>query len=251
MNLSFLGMEKLNAYKKTVVVTGVSRGIGLSIARLLIDSGYFVIGISRTNTASFQELGSDSTRTFIQYDFESLDGIHELVSQVKQISSGIYGLVNNAGVARDGILTTLHQADISKIIRVNLESPIVLTKLISRLMILRGEGRIVTISSIIASNGFSGLSVYAASKAGLLGFSKSLSRELGKVGVTVNCVSPGFIKTDMTSSLDVERIEAIKRRSSLALAEPDDVAAAVRFLLSESAQKITGENLIVDAGSVA
>ena len=244
-------MEKLNADKKTVVVTGVSRGIGLSIARILIDSGYFVIGISRTNTTSFQELGSDSTRTFIPYDFESVAGIHELVSQVKKISPEIYGLVNNAGVGRDGILTTLHQADISKIIRVNLESPIVLTKLISRLMILRGEGRIVSIASIIASNGFSGLSVFAASKGGLLGFSKSLSRERGKAGVTVNCVSPGFIKTDMTSSMDAHRIEAIRRRSSLALAEPYDVAAAVRFLLSECAQKITGENLIVDAGSVA
>lgn len=244
-------MQKLNADKKTVVVTGASRGIGLSIARLLIDAGYFVIGVSRQESDCFQRLGTDASRAFVQYDFESLDGLPELVVQIKKIAPKIYGLVNNAGIGRDGILATLHQTDISKTIRVNLESPILLTKLISRLMIVQGEGRIVNVSSIIASNGFNGLSVYAASKAGLVGFSKSLSRELGKAGVTVNCVSPGFIKTEMTSSLGAERLESIRRRSPLALAEPDDVALAVIFLMSEGAQKITGENLTIDAGSTA
>ncbi len=146
----------------------------------------------------------------------------------------------------------MHENDIAQLLAVNLQSPILLCKYISRSMLLGGEGRIVNISSIIASTGFAGLSVYAATKAGLIGFTKSLSRELGKAGITVNCVAPGYMETGMTSGIAPAKLDTIKRRSpSGKLAAPNDAAASVAFLLGEGGAMITGTTITVDAGSTA
>ena len=164
----------------------------------------------------------------------------------------MWGLVNNAAHGTDGVLATLHEKDIAQLIRVNVEAPILLTKYLLRPMLMNRSGRIVNISSIIATTGFSGLSVYGATKAALAGFTRSLSREVGKVGITVNTVAPGYMETDMTSGLQGEKLESILRRSPLGqLAKAEDVAHAVTYLLSEKAANVTGSTITVDAGSTA
>jgi 3-oxoacyl-[acyl-carrier protein] reductase len=164
----------------------------------------------------------------------------------------IYGLVNNAGLGTGGVLANMRDADIERLIRLNTLSPIVLTKYVSKSMMIERTGRIINISSIVASTGYSGLSVYSASKAALLGFTRSLARELGQLGITVNAIAPGYIDTDMTQELtDVQR-EQIERRSALKrMAEPIDVARSVEFLMGESGRNITGTVLTVDAGNTA
>jgi 3-oxoacyl-[acyl-carrier protein] reductase len=150
------------------------------------------------------------------------------------------------------VLATMPNSSIDHLMRLNIQAPILLSKYLVRSMLLNRKGRIINISSIIAKTGFNGLSVYAASKAALEGFSKSLAREVGKAGITVNCVAPGYMQTDMTSSLLGDKLESIKRRSPLGkLATVDDAAAMVIYLLSERASAITGTVLTVDAGSTA
>ena len=141
--------------------------------------------------------------------------------------------------------------DISKILALNLEAPITLSKYLVRHMIKSRRGRIVNISSIIAQTGFSGLSVYGATKAGLEGFTRSLSREVGRAGITVNCVAPGFMETDMTSGLEGKKLDSIKRRAPLGLPHIENVAAAVLYLLEEKSERTSGSIITVDGGSTA
>jgi 3-oxoacyl-[acyl-carrier protein] reductase len=164
----------------------------------------------------------------------------------------IYGLVNNAAVGTDGVLATMHNSKIETLVRVNTLSPIVLTKYVVRQMMADGGGRIVNVSSIIGFTGYSGLSVYGATKASMLGFTRSLAREVGRLGVNVNAVAPGFMDTEMTQGLEGEQRAKVARRSALRrLPEVDDVANAVDFLLGEGGKSITGTVLTVDAGSTA
>ena len=236
-----------------VVLTGPTRGLGLAIARQLIDDKYKVIGVGRKLTKDYQLLinTSEGNACFIEYDLENLEGIPQLISTITKQHGSIYGLVNNAAIGLDGVLATMHSSDITKSLKVNLEAPILLSKFAARSMLLNKTGRIINISSIIASTGFNGLSVYAASKAGLVGFSRSLSRELGRAGITVNCVAPGFMVTDMTAALKGDKFESVRRRAPLGLAHVEDAAAAVSYLLSESGKRITGTVLTVDGGSTA
>lgn len=246
---------------KTVLVTGAGRGLGLATTRRLKADGYRVVALSRTITAELEEVAAgpqkiddaaDGSVHPLPYDLDQVDGIHELVKTIGREYGPIFGLVNNAAVGIEGVLATQHVADVEKMVRVNLLSAIVLTKSVSRSMMSRRTGRIVSISSIIANTGFSGLSVYAATKAGLEGFSRSLARELGKVGITVNCVAPGYMETAMTSGLSDDKLDAIKRRSPLgALARPRDVAGAVAYLMGPDGDMVTGTVLTVDGGSTA
>jgi 3-oxoacyl-[acyl-carrier protein] reductase len=241
-----------------VIVTGASRGLGLGIARELALVGHRVIAIARQSNEQFEAVVSDlksngsgevSLRPF---DLANTAGIPGLVKSLRAELGPIYGLVNNAGIGTGGVLATMRDSQIEQLLRINLISPIILSKYVVRSMMASGSGRIVNISSIVSFTGYSGLAVYGASKASLVGFTRSLAREVGPLGITVNAVAPGFIDTDMTGGLEAEDREKIIRRSALRRqANVGDVAYAVEYLLSDKAQNITGTVLTVDAGSTA
>lgn len=234
-----------------VVVTGAAKGLGLAISRQAIEAGYSVIGVGRTESMEFRSLPIGQ-REFIEFDLYNLEKINDLVNQIVDVADGVpYALINNAATGLDGLLATQHNTDIRKVITLNLEAPMLLTKYLTRRMIKYRRGRVVNISSIIAQTGFSGLSIYGATKAGLEGFTRSLSRELGRVGITVNCVAPGFMETDMTSGLEGKKLDSIKRRAPLGLPNTEHVASTVLHLLEEKSERITGAIFTVDGGSTA
>jgi 3-oxoacyl-[acyl-carrier protein] reductase len=239
---------------KTVWVTGGARGLGLAITERLLRDGYKVVAIGRNETEDLARLRSEHAEAcvFRSYDLNDVDGIKALVDTMIAAHGAPYGVVNNAGVGSDGVLATMHNSDIERVMRVNAIAPMILVKYLVRPMLRAREGRIVNISSIIASTGFSGLAAYAASKAALEGFTRSLAREVGRVGVTVNCVAPGYMATDMTAGLQGEKLQSITRRSPLGrLAEPADAAGAVAYLIGPDGKNVTGTILTVDAGSTA
>jgi 3-oxoacyl-[acyl-carrier protein] reductase len=189
---------------------------------------------------------------FIPFDLGDVQDIPNLVKNVRKEFGPIYGLVNNAALGSDGALALMPSSQIERMIRLNTLSPIVLTKYVIRRMMADGGGRVVNVASIVGFTGFSGLSVYSATKASLLGFTRSLAREVGRLGVNVNAVAPGFMDTDMTRGMDGERREQVARRSALRrFPELEDVADAVDFLLGPKAKNITGTVLTVDAGATA
>lgn len=238
--------------KKTVIVTGARKGLGLAIAKKLVLDGYRVLAVARAESLELNNLCDGENAIFEKFDLANISEIQSWVKGLTSRHGRMYALVNNAAIGGDGVLATMHEDDISCSIKVNLHSPIILTKYVCRSMLLAGEGRIINISSIIASTGFSGLSVYAATKSGLIGFTKSLSRELGKAGVNVNCIAPGYMDTDMTKGLSEEKLASIRRRSpSGKLATVESVACSVSYLLGDSGALINGTTLTVDAGSTA
>ncbi|AIW12752.1 SDR family NAD(P)-dependent oxidoreductase [Vibrio tubiashii] len=239
---------------KNVIVTGSAKGLGLEISSQLAAEGYNVIGISRTVTKEYESLKAEYPETvhFYKFDFEKTEQIASLVKRVTKKHGRIYGLVNNAALGHDGVLATMHESDITVLLKVNIEAPILLTKYVSRSMLLNKDGRIVNVGSIIGSTGFNGLSVYGATKSALSGFTKSLARELGKAQITVNTLAPGYMETNMTGDLRGAKLEKIKRRSCLGrLANVSDASSMAVFLISDSASGITGSTFTVDAGSTA
>jgi 3-oxoacyl-[acyl-carrier protein] reductase len=241
-----------------VIVTGGSRGLGLAIATQVASAGYRVIAIARKSTDALSAASDEAAAAgrgailFRALDLADLAAVPPFVRALRTEIGPIYGLVNNAGLGTGGVLANMRDADIEHLIRLNTLSPIVLTKYVSKSMMIERTGRIINITSIVASTGYSGLSVYSASKAALLGFTRALARELGQLGITVNAIAPGYIDTDMTQELtDVQR-EQIERRSAMRrMAEPIDVARSVEFLMGESGRNITGTVLTVDAGNTA
>jgi len=227
------------------------------MARALAGAGYRVIAIARGPSAELEAAQSEArTGTgaieFRACDLSELTQIPPMVRAVRAEFGPIYGLVNNAGLGTSGILATMRDRDVERLIRLNTLSPILLTKYVARSMMTGRGGRIVNIASIVASTGYSGLSVYSATKASLVGFTRSLARELGPLGITVNAIAPGFIDTAMTTELSDSERETIARRSALKrMAEADDVAKSVEFLLGAGARNITGIVLTVDAGNTA
>lgn len=241
---------------RNVVVTGGSRGIGLAIARRLAASGdYNVIAVARRESEDLRQAigGTGADRLhFRALDLGQINEIPNFVKELRGAFGAIYGLVNNAGIGTEGLLATMHNSEIETLIRLNMLSPIVLTKYIVRHMMADGAGRIVNMSSIVASTGYNGLSVYAASKAAAVGFTRSLAREVGRLGITVNAIAPGFVDTELTRSLDDENRRRIAGRSALRrLPEVDDVASMVEYLLGEGGRNITGSVLTIDAGNTA
>lgn len=240
---------------RNVLVTGGSRGLGLGIAKKLTASGYRVIAVARKETDQLKAAIEEAQRGalhFIPFDLGEIEGIADLVKTLRKDFGPIYGLVNNAGMSFDGTLGLMRNAQIEQLVRVNTVSPMVLTKYVVRSMMADGCGRIVNIASITAFAGYSGLAVYSATKASLVGFTRSLAREVGRMGVNVNSVAPGFIDTDLTHGLTDERRQQIVRRSALRrMADVEDVANAVEFFLGDQAKNITGTVLTVDAGATA
>jgi 3-oxoacyl-[acyl-carrier protein] reductase len=240
---------------RNVLVTGGSRGLGLGIAKKLTASGYRVLAVARKETDQLKSAIKDAqpgALHFTPFDLGDIEGIADLVKTLRKNFGPIFGLVNNAGISFDGALGLMSNAHIEQLVRVNTVSPMVLTKYVVRAMMADGGGRIVNIASITAFAGYSGLSVYSATKASLIGFTRSLAREVGRMGVNVNSVAPGFIDTDLTHGLTEERRQQIVRRSALKrMADVDDVANAVEFFLGDQAKNITGTVMTVDAGATA
>lgn len=241
-----------------VVVTGGSRGLGLGIARALCAAGHNVIAVARRPTDALTEEMSETLANgpgsidFVPFDLSCIGEIPELVKLIRNSYGPIFGLVNNAGIGTSGVLATMKDADIEQLIRINALAPVILTKYVVRSMMTGHGGRIVNISSIVSATGYSGLSVYSSTKSSLLGFTRSLAREVGSLGITVNAVAPGFVNTEMTGELGEQAREKIARRSALRrMPEVEDIANAVEFLLSDKARNITGTTLTVDAGNTA
>jgi 3-oxoacyl-[acyl-carrier protein] reductase len=240
---------------RNVLVTGGSRGIGLAIAQQLAAAGFNVIAVARRESdelrAAIKEAGQGNLH-FRACDLSTIDELPAFVKATRDEFGAIYGLVNNAGIGTEGLLATMHNSDIEALVRLNVLSPVILTKYIVRHMMADGEGRIVNISSIIASTGYNGLSVYGATKAAATGFTRSLAREVGKVGITVNAIAPGFIDTELTQTLGGGGRDRIAKRSALRrLPEVDDVARMVEYLFSDGGRNITGSVLTIDAGNTA
>jgi 3-oxoacyl-[acyl-carrier protein] reductase len=242
---------------RNVIVTGGSRGLGLGIARRLRADGYQAIAVARRESeqlgaAMREEVMGEGAIQFRACDLNDLAAIPDLIKGIRKDYGAIYGLVNNAGIGTSGLLATMKDSDIESLVRLNTLSPAVLTKYVVRSMMAGGGGRIVNISSIVSATGYTGLSVYSATKASMIGFTRSLARELGPLGITVNAVAPGFIDTEMTGELGEKDRERIARRSALKrMAGVSDVADAVGFLFGEGARNITGTTLTVDAGGTA
>jgi 3-oxoacyl-[acyl-carrier protein] reductase len=243
---------------QNVIVTGGSRGIGLSMARTLAAAGYRVIAIARGSTEELvtaSRAAAHDARGAIEFracDLSDLEQIRPLVKALRADFGPIYGLVNNAGLGSSGILSNMRDEDIQRLIQLNTVSPIVLSKYVVRSMMAQREGRIINVASIVASTGYSGLSVYSATKASLIGFTRSLAREVGQLGITVNAIAPGFIATEMTHELNESQREQIARRSALKrMADPIDVARSIEFLLGDGGRNVTGTTLTIDAGNTA
>jgi 3-oxoacyl-[acyl-carrier protein] reductase len=241
-----------------VLVTGGSRGIGLAISRRITAAGYNVIAVARSESSELTGAIREAVKQgagglhFRAFDLNDVDAIPSFVKGLRAEFGAIYGLVNNAGIGTEGLLATMHNTEIEALLRLNILSPVILTKYVVRHMMADGVGRIVNMSSIIATTGYNGLSVYGATKAAATGFTRSLAREVGKVGITVNAIAPGFVDTDLTQSLSEDQRRRIAGRSALRrLAQPDDVASMVEYLLGDGGRNVTGAVLTVDAGNTA
>jgi 3-oxoacyl-[acyl-carrier protein] reductase len=235
---------------KLVIISGTSSGLGLIATNQLILDGYRVIGISRRKIPT--TLINKIDYHHYEFDLSEVAEIPNLVNIIVKKHGVPYGLINNAASGCDGLLPTMHNSEIISVLNLNILSPIILSKYVSRKMLENRTGRIINISSIIARTGYKGLSVYAASKSALEGFSRSLARDLGSRGVTVNCIAPGFMSTEMTENLNVSKIESIKRRSALGkFTEVSEVVGGIQYLLSPIASGVTGTTLTIDSGSSA
>ena len=242
---------------RNVIVTGGSRGLGLAMARELAAGGYRVIAVARklsaelTAAAAALDIGAGAIE-FRACDLSDLDQIGALVRGLRKDFGPLYGLINNAGLGSSGMLSNMLDRDVQRLVQLNTVSPILLSKYALRSMMLQREGRIVNIASIVAATGYSGLSVYSATKASLIGFTRSLAREVGQFGITVNALAPGFVDTEMTHELTDAQRDKIARRSALnRMPEPIDVARSASYLLSEAGRNITGTVITIDAGNTA
>ena len=243
---------------RNVIVTGGSRGLGLAMCRALASAGYRVIAVARslnTELTAATRRAAEEAHGAIEFracDLSDLNLIAPLVRSIRADFGPLYGLVNNAGLGSSGILSSMRDQEIQRLIQLNTVSPIVLSKYVVKSMMSQREGRIVNIASIVAATGYSGLSVYSATKASLIGFTRSLAREVGQLGITVNALAPGFIATEMTHDLTDSQRQTIARRSALhRMPEPIDVANSVEFLLGEGGRNITGTVITIDAGNTA
>ncbi len=243
----------MRSLPKHVLVTGASRGLGLAIVRKLLCSGYAVSALARTMSQELEQLQAEAPdRLFLHpFDVRQIGDGYTLVKDV-EANGPLYALINNAAVAPDDLLVRLPESAIRETLDVNLTAAILLSRAVAKRLIRANSGRIVSISSIVAHRGSRGLTVYAATKAALDAFSRSLALELGKRNVTVTVVAPGYLDTDMTRTLTAEQRTRVRARSALPReVTVEDVAASVLFLLSDAASSITGTTIVVDGGSAA
>ncbi|MGB3363455.1 MAG: 3-oxoacyl-[acyl-carrier-protein] reductase [Thermodesulfobacteriota bacterium] len=245
-------MDKLNG--KIALITGGSRGIGKSIAkRLAFEGATVVINYTQNETAAentkkeIEESGG--TVITSKFDVADFDTVHEEVDKIIEKLGGLHILINNAGITKDTLLMRMKEEDWDNVISINLKGIFNCTKAVTRNMFKQREGRIVNLTSVVGEMGNAGQTNYAASKAGIIGFTKACAREMASRGITVNAISPGFIKTDITDELTEElRKDYISRIPLNRFGTPEDIAGAVAFLVSEDAGYITGEVFRINGG---
>jgi 3-oxoacyl-[acyl-carrier protein] reductase len=234
-----------------VLVSGGSRGLGLAIVRSLLEQGRQVATFSRTPGAALEELQTRHGGQLIFHGGDMADpaSLEKVVKAVERSAGPIEALVNNAGIAIDGVLATMRPQQIEQLIAINLTGTLLVTRLVTRQMVVRARGSIINISSIIGLRGYAGLAAYSATKAGLDGMTRGLARELGPRNIRVNSIAPGYLETEMTHGLgDAQRGQIVRRTPLGRLGKPDDVVGAIRFLLSPDAGFITGQVLVIDGG---
>ncbi len=244
----------MNFEGKTALVTGGSRGIGRAICLKLASLGANIV----TCYAGGKEAGEETVRLceaqgvkalLVRADVKDPEAVTQLVDAAKKEFGRIDILVNNAGITRDNLLIGIKEEDFDSVIDTNLKGVYLVTKACARLMMKQRYGRIVNVSSVVGIMGNAGQANYAASKAGVIGFTKSVAKELGSRGITANAVAPGFIKTDMTKELSEEAVSNLTEGLPVKrLGEAEDVANLVSFLASEEASYITGQVICVDGG---
>jgi 3-oxoacyl-[acyl-carrier protein] reductase len=230
---------------KTALVTGASRGIGRAIAQELSRAGAAVVIGYHSGSDEAATLASEIGVRAVQADVSTVEGARQLVGEAGDVDI----LVNNAGITRDGVLARMSDEDWRAVIDTNLSSVFYTCRAVTRPMMKKRSGAIVNVSSIVGVHGNWGQTNYAASKAGIIGFTKSLARELGSRGVRANVVAPGYVRSRLTDAIPDEARETMLANTPLGrLGDPEDVAGAVRFLCSDAAAFITGEVLLVDGG---
>ena len=240
--------------KKIALVTGASRGIGEAIALELSRNNIFVVGTATS------DIGVKKIQEMLQVDTKNVgaglilnannnESIETLIKNIEETYGDIDILVNNAGITKDTLLMKMKEEDWNEVIDTNLKSVFKLSQSVIRKMLKKKYGRIINISSVVGHSGNAGQTNYTASKAGISGFTKSLAQEVGSRGITVNCVAPGFIDTDMTNSLSEDHKTQLLSKIPLGrLGKPHDIAQAVAFLVSDKAGYITGETLHINGG---
>ena len=239
---------------KTAIITGATRGIGKGIAKAFADHGANVLFTYSSSTDLAKQIESDlSTKDVIVKGFKSdasnFEDCHKLVEQINKDFPVIDVLINNAGITRDNLLMRMHEEDFDKVIEVNLKSVFNMTKAIQRTMLKQRFGSIINMSSVVGVKGNAGQSNYAASKAGIIGFSKSIALELGSRNIRCNVIAPGFIETEMTEVLDEKIVE--EWRNSIPLkrgGKPSDIADTCVWLASDMSTYITGQTIHVNGG---
>jgi len=239
----------------TAVVTGAGRGIGRAIALRLAQDGANIVCVSRTESNS-QKVADEVTvigrkSWAVAVDVGDTEAVEVAVAKILEDTEGVNILVNNAGVTRDGLLMRMSEEDWDTVLDTNLKGAFTLTKALARSMRKAENARIINISSVVGLMGNAGQANYAASKAGLIGFTKSCAKEFAKSGITVNAIAPGFIATDMTDELSDKVKEAIKANIPMGeLGEVGDIAEATAYLAGPGARYVTGQVLTVDGGMV-
>ena len=246
-------MKKDQKINKIALVTGASRGIGAAIALDLAKNNMFVIGTATSDNGvkkieeSFK--ASQQRGVGLVLNVKDNKSIETLISNIEENYGDIDILINNAGVTRDNLLMKMKEEDWDEVINTNLKSVFKLSQSLIRKMIKNRYGRIINISSVVGYSGNAGQANYAASKSGISGFTKSLAQEVGSRGVTVNCIAPGFIDTEMTQSLPDDHKNQLLSKIPLGkLGTPEDIANAVSFLVSDKANYITGETIHINGG---
>jgi 3-oxoacyl-[acyl-carrier protein] reductase len=238
--------------RQVALVTGASRGIGQAIAQLLAQRGFHVVGTATSEAGASgisQYLSTHAGCRGVVLDVNNAAGVDALVDELVKAHGGIHVLVNNAGITRDTLAMRMKDDDWNAVIDTNLSSVFRLARAVMRPMMKQRFGRIINITSVVGASGNAGQANYAAAKAGVAGMTRALARELGSRNITVNCVAPGFIDTDMTRALSTEQQTALLGQIPLGrLGQPQDIAEAVAFLASPAASYITGTELHVNGG---
>ncbi|MSQ56777.1 MAG: 3-oxoacyl-ACP reductase FabG [Limnohabitans sp.] len=245
-------MSTIQLQGQIALVTGATRGIGASIAQTLASRGLHVIGTATTPEGAqkiSQALSAFAGCKGVTLNVNEADGLQTLIESIIDEQGALHVLVNNAGITRDTLAMRMKDDDWDAVMDTNLKSVFRLSRAVMRPMMKQRYGRIINITSVVGASGNAGQANYAAAKAGLAGMTRALARELGSRGITVNCVAPGFIATDMTSTLSEDQQNALLAQIPLGhLGKPEDVAHAVAYLASPEASYITGQEIHVNGG---